>query len=359
MTQGSRQRLAWLALLWERLWPALWPAIGILLAFAVMVAFDVLPGLAPWLHAVVLLGVATGLVVALRSAARSFRLPLPEQARRRLERDSGLKHRPLDAIRDRLAVAEQDVFARALWEAHRWRMAQAAGKLKVSLPRAGLVDSDPYGLRVLLTLLLGIGLIASGGDFGRHLARALHPAFGAANPVASIGFDLWITPPDYTGLPPIYRGTAVSEAQDAADRPIPVPAGSTVLARVHGGKATPELSLDGKPTAFETIAGGEFNVSAPIGEAGAIAIRQDGITLTRYVLQIVPDQPPTARWTEPAKVLARGTLRLEYEATDDYGVKSLTLEVKRPTGNEPAVEIPVAAPAQAKQVKSAFFEDLT
>ena len=359
MTRGSRQRLAWLALLWERLWPALWPAIGIVLAFAVAVAFDVLPGLPPWLHGLVLAAVAAGLVLALRSAARTFRLPLPEQARRRLELDSGLEHRPLDAIRDRLAVAEHDAFARALWEAHRWRMAQAARRLKLAWPRAGLVHADPYGLRVLLTLLLGIGLIASGGDFSRHLARALHPAFGAAGPVASVGFDLWITPPDYTGLPPIYRGTAVAEAPDAADRPIPVPVGSTVLARVHGGNATPELALDGKPTPFGTVAGGEFNVSAPIGEAGGIAIRQDGATLARYVLQIVPDQPPAARWTEPAKIMARGTLRLDYEATDDYGVKSLTLEVKRATGDEPPVEIPVAAPAQAKEVKSAIFEDLT
>jgi uncharacterized protein (TIGR02302 family) len=356
---APRLRLAQAALVWERLWPALWPMTALVLGFLVVAAFDLLPLLPGWLHAAALLG-WLGLVGAAGVLAwRELRLPSPAEARRRIETASGLAHRPLQALDDRLASPAADLLALALWRAHRVRMEAAANRLRPIWPHAGLVERDPRGMRALLMLLLLLGVVSAGGDLWPRIGHALRPALAGPLPRAASGWDLWITPPDYTGLPPIYRGTAVAAREAASDRPVPVPAGSTILARVHGGPAAPELLLDGKASRFEALGTGEFSVKAPIGQAARIGVAQDGSTLASIAIAIVPDHPPTAEWTEPARVLARGTLRLDYAARDDYGVKSLTLEMKRPTGTDPPVTIPVTAPPAARETKSALFEDLT
>src|SRR6056297_3109091 len=88
-------RLAWAAAAWERLWEAAWPVAavaGLFLAAALSGLLAALPG---WLHLLVLLGFAGGLGWTGWRAARGLRLPDMTAARRRLERDSGLTHRPL------------------------------------------------------------------------------------------------------------------------------------------------------------------------------------------------------------------------------------------------------------------------
>ena len=68
-------------------------------AFVAVALFDVLPDLSGWLH--------IGVLAARRGAGRlsllawyGFRRPTGADAKRRLERESGLDHRPLTAIED-------------------------------------------------------------------------------------------------------------------------------------------------------------------------------------------------------------------------------------------------------------------
>ncbi len=360
MTARRRLALARAVLFWERLCPALWPLLALGLGFLVVAAFDLLPALPGWLHAAVLAMLGVAVLAALAAAARELALPTAAEARRRLERDSGLSHRPLEALDDALAVASGDPLAEALWQEHRRRMVLAAAGLRLGLPAAGLVRRDPYGLRVALSLLLFLGVLAAGTDFEPRVLRALHPAWGGAARAAAAGFDLWITPPDYTGMAPIYRGTAVAAAEGAgAGEPIPVPAGSTVLARVHGGGEVPVLALDGKPRQFATLKPGEFSVTAELGAATRIAALQGRAVLGDFPLKLIADQPPTASWTGPARIMPRGTLRLDYAARDDYGVRGLTLEISRAAGDEPAIDIAIAVPPQSREIKASLFEDLT
>ncbi len=120
-----RLRLAGLAILWERIWPALWPAIGLVGLFLVLALADLFRAVPGWLHAVVLAIFAAGVIAALGRAAWRIRLPGIVAARRRLERASGLAHRPLTALADRLANGSSDPAAAALWQTHLARMAAA------------------------------------------------------------------------------------------------------------------------------------------------------------------------------------------------------------------------------------------
>ena len=122
-------------------------------------------------------------------------------ARRRIEQASGLAHRPLEALADRPS-GPLDGPAAALWAAHQRRMAEAVRRLRVGWPAAGLARRDPYGTRSVLAILLVLAAIDAGADWHDRVARALVPAVDGGSAAIAARFDLWLTPPEYTGLAP-------------------------------------------------------------------------------------------------------------------------------------------------------------
>ena len=110
---------------------------------------------------------------------RRFRLPDRDAARRRIETASGLAHRPLAALEDRLAGGAGDPETAALWQAHRARMAAAARRLRVGAPAAGLLRRDPLCAARRAGLALLLGAIDAGGDWSDRILRALTPELRA------------------------------------------------------------------------------------------------------------------------------------------------------------------------------------
>jgi len=107
-------RRAWWTILWERLWPALASlgvAIGIFLSASWAGLWLVLP---PMGRAIALFVLIVLIAVAAVPLFR-FRLPSTFDGLRRLDRGSGLSHRPATALADELAAGEQDQVSRALW----------------------------------------------------------------------------------------------------------------------------------------------------------------------------------------------------------------------------------------------------
>jgi len=165
--------LARAVVLWERLWPALWPAAGVAGVFIAVALLDLLPLLPIWLHGAALAAFAAAFGFLLRRGLRRFRVVDRDAARHRLEQDSGLTHRPLTALEDRLAGGVDDGAARALWHAHLLRAAAAARRLRLRLPSPGLARRDPWALRAAAALLVAIGLAAGWGETGARLRRRM------------------------------------------------------------------------------------------------------------------------------------------------------------------------------------------
>lgn len=350
-----RLRLAGAALLWERTWPTLWPATAIIGAFAASALFDLPPLLPGWLHLTLLILVAGALAVALWSAVRRIRLPDHAAARRRLETATGLAHRPLTALEDRLALGSDDPATLALWELHRARMAQQAGGLKVGLPAASLMRRDPMAFRVALGLVLLLGAIDAGRDWPDRLARAVTPHLHASFHGASVALDIWVTPPDYTGLPPRFLPAATPDA------PIAVPTGSTVLAQVHGGRGTPRLEIDGRAVEFNRIDDSNFKGTAVLTDGKRLAVEQDGATLGQWPIAVLPDRPPTVSFARPPQHTDRAALRLEYRADDDYGVDKVTAVIRRlddKTGPALTIDLPLPG-SRPKSAHETSYHDLT
>ncbi|HTQ35367.1 MAG TPA: TIGR02302 family protein [Stellaceae bacterium] len=341
------------ALAWEVAWPAVWPMLCTLAVFTVVALFD-LPSLLPGpAHAALLAAFALAFAGAAYWGLRQLVWPDMLAARRRIERNSDLAHRPLAALADQPS-APLDPATATLWEAHRRRMVAAIRRLRVGWPAAGLARHDPWGVRAVLGILLVIGAIDAGPDWRDRLVSAFTPGWDGGAPAATASFDIWITPPDYTGLPPQFlRADTVG--------PVRVPTGSALLAQVHGGHAVPRLSIDNEKSDFQQIDKQNFRASVNLTKGQKLSVAQDGATLGSWPIEIIPDTPPTIAFAQPPHGTIRAALRLEYKAADDYGIEGIKVVIRREKGNpDEKIEIPLPLPGlHLKEAHATNYQDLS
>jgi uncharacterized protein (TIGR02302 family) len=365
MTQGTapdrlltrRLFLSRAALVWERLWPALWPMLCIGGFFLVFALFDLSRRMPAPAHTAILIGFVLTFAGVAFWGLRPLVWPDALTARRRIEVNSGLAHRPLAALADQPSVPLDEAEA-SLWEAHRRRMEAAVRRLRVGWPVAGLARRDPWGVRSVLAILLLVAAIDAGGDWRDRIVRALSPDLGGGSVTAATGFDIWVTPPDYTGLPPQFL---------RADTPGPVrvPTGSTLLAQIHGGSGLPRLSIDDATSDFKAVDKTNYSAQATLTKGQSLAVTQSGTTLGRWPIEIVPDNPPTAAFVQPPGATPRASLRIEYRATDDYGVESVKLVIRRDDAKQagkPAAKLEIPLPLPGLHLKDAHatsYQDLS
>jgi len=139
----------------ERLLRRLWPAFGFF-GFYLALALTGVFAFVPWpLQALLLAATITAGALSLYDGFEDFSWPRTLDAARRLERDSGLAHRPISE-RDDVLVGDDPV-ARALWQLHRQR--GLPDKFRIALPRTGIAARDPQGLRWYLLIVVAVGLV--------------------------------------------------------------------------------------------------------------------------------------------------------------------------------------------------------
>src|SRR5256886_6082881 len=147
------RRARW-TIFWERLWPALASiatVIGLFLA---------LSWLGPWLWLppagrAIGLGLFFLLTAAAFAPVLMLRVPSRIEGLRRLDRNSGLPHRPATAIADEIAAPTEDSYSVALWRAHIERALRAAKTLRAGTPMPRLALPRPLGVRALVAVVLG------------------------------------------------------------------------------------------------------------------------------------------------------------------------------------------------------------
>ncbi len=317
--------LAGASALWERVWPRLWPSLAVAGLFAAVALLDVLPLLSYWGHALVLVGFIVALLFsALPIGGIDWRVD-ESTIRRRLERDSGLAHRPLTAVDDTLSTGDE-----ALWAAHRARMAKQVRALDVALPAPGMARRDPYAVRFVPVLALAVALAVGHGDMGPRFARAVSPAWGAEGIGATV--DLWITPPRYVSRPPVHLHGGETSAQA-----VEVPESSKVLAQVSGLDERPRLAVGERDGgAFDAVADGAWRKETTIDAGERIAVTNAaGDVLAAWPVRVIPDRPPEASFAADPEAVGETRFRLRYAARDDYGIAEVRAIIARPDG-EPA-----------------------
>lgn len=359
---------AWLVLLVERIVAVLTPAAGVILLFLAAAWLDLPRQLPPWGHVALLAVFAAGFLYALYRGGRHFAWPDRPGALRRLEHDSGLDHRPLTHIDDTRVGDQGDPATASLWQRHRQRLLAAIGRLDLAWPDTGLARRDPLALRHGVLLLAFIGLVLAGDGWFRRIDQALLPDFAGTGAGAEIVIEAWITPPDYTGLPPISLSHGQqSQTAAASDAPLPVPAGSRLLIQAQGlptsGLSGPaSLQANDTTVAFDVLDASTQRAEAVLSAGDRIGVGSGFGTVAEWAVRLVPDLAPDPEFTAAPGVTERGVLRLSYAARDDYGVTDLRLVVSR--GAESIeFKLPLSqvadAPDGGRVARGAAYQDLT
>lgn len=354
-------RLAGAAILWERLWPRLWPALAVAGVFLTLALLGVFPALPVWLH-IVLLGLfGLAFLAAAALGLRGLRAPDRAAARARVEQDSGLDHRPLAALEDDLAAGIDDPTARSLWEQHRARMAARAEVLRVRPPAPGLIRRDPWALRIALILFLAVGAAVASGDGRARIEAALLPHLPAPA-IPAVTAEIWITPPAYTRLAPLFLSAAKPPAE-----PLVIPAGSGLLAQVTGTAEAPKLKVGTAEKPFQAVSPDpklrSYRLETMIEGGDRLAVETAKGPIAAWPIKVVPDAPPIVAFSAPPEATEQAHLRLPIEAADDHGIKSLTVTIARQgraASAGDALSLAVPLPGQApREAKFPYVRDLT
>ncbi len=327
----------------EKLLPLLWPAFGFI-GFYLALALTGIFAFIPWpLQALALAATITAAGLALYDGLENFAWPRAIDAARRLERDSGLLHRPVSEHGDRMVGA--DPFAEELWRLHQAR--SLPGRLRLAPPRTRLSERDPQGLRWYLLIAIAVGLVLARSDTGARLISAFES--GAAS-AATI--DAWVDPPPYTGLPLF--------SLHAEDGTVRVPQGSVLNLRVHGAPRRP--GLEAGRNAAPRFAGeeGEYSSNIVLSSTARIRIQVGGHAIGKWRIEAVPDMVPVIALTAKPSATEQKATKFAFKGSDDYGIAGVRA-VLRPKGGhgKPLVaELPLPE-SSARKVDQTSYVDLT
>ncbi|CAN0406958.1 unnamed protein product, partial [Phaeothamnion confervicola] len=246
--EAFERKIRWsrIALFIEGMWPRLWLIVGLAALFVVVSLAGLWDALGITTHKISL---AVFFMLLAASLFYAVRAPWPtrDDAVRRMERGSGVPHRPATSYEDTLSLNKDDPTTGAIWQAHRQRLAAQIERLGVGRPRPRTDRRDPFAIRA--ALLLGVvTLLGLVGDGARDRMWAAF-RFGPPLTAAEARLDAWITPPAYTGRPPVLladgaRGGLLLAGSDG--KPVEVPESSIIIAR-SSGKGSVVLELDVKP----------------------------------------------------------------------------------------------------------------
>lgn len=290
--------------------------------------------------------VAIYMIFKASRAAAKRRLPTRSEARRRVERDSGVKHRPLDTLSDAPALSKD------LWPAHYEKARRASAKLDAPIGRPALAPIDPYYLRFILPIALGLSLMVGAGDNFERLRRSLTPVWQNAISPSDVTFEAWVDPPDYTGRPPIYFKNQTK---------IDIPAGSELVARMSGVKDATRLKLKtsrrSRYLPLTRLGPKSFEARTIINEQTTARWRV-GSTEKSWALKAIPDKAPTVSFNINPRADKRDRLVFTYSFSDDYGVENLSLKLRVLKDNTPAEEDYeiITVPLAGQSVRTAEFD---
>lgn len=313
--RGTR-RLQFFAGLWLWLEALLiWcgPVFILALFLANLSVWGILSALPPVMQLIITLLFWLGAFILWIMGFHDVRWPNLMRVKSRLEQAGKLPHQPLQTLSDQ--PMRSDPVANVLWQHHQFSAAHDLFRLRWPKLRAEYALRDPYALRWLLLLVFALGAL-----FHMDLAPArLRTAFFPIdqNAWAQLGPSPWhiaITPPEYTGLAPIYLSP-----DQPLPKPLSIPMDSKLSAHVSGGHAVPRFIMDGETQKFSQIDKGFFGLDSVIRAGDHLKIRQGVFYLLDTPVEIISPQEPIV--TQPKfEALPRGRIRVDFCATDRYGL---------------------------------------
>ena len=327
------------AIAWERAWPGLARLLSVIGLFLV-VSWAGLWLALPFVARAAGIGLFVLLALGALFPLTRFRWPTREEGLSRLDRGTGIRHRPATALTDTLA--SKDPIAQALWREQRERTLASIKRIRAGLPSPRLAIHDPWALRALVMLMVAAAYVAAGDERRMRIAAAFD--WNGVLAPANVRVDAWVTPPVYTGKPPVILSAANRDAASPDSGPLPVPSGSTLMIRssggtidvVVGGGLTEIAPSEAAPKGtserqFKIASDGTAHVRAPSGQP-------------QWRFAATPDRAPVISLAKDPERQARGSLQMSYKLEDDYGVTEARAQFAARAGD--AAKEPKRKPAR-------------
>jgi uncharacterized protein (TIGR02302 family) len=317
-------RLTWGGLWAERLLRAFWPVIALGLVVVSAMAFGLQDLMTAKELRAAVLGSLFVMAVLCFFGLRQFRRPLWAEVLARV--DATLPGSPIAALSDHQAIGTEDSASRAVWEAHKARMAQRAATAKAVAPDLRLSSRDPYALRyvaltafVMAMLFGSLWRVVTGNPLG-----AADAAISASGP----SWEGWAQPPAYTGKAAIYLG-------DITAPTLELPVGTRVQVRLYGepdelgfvetvsdpGLTATSPETETRTDTVQTASAAKVGtVDLNVAQSGRMEITGEGGRVWDIVA--LPDAAPTVKPEGEIGREADGRFKQLFSSKDDYGVVS-------------------------------------
>lgn len=275
-----------------------------------------------------------------------FRWPSAAMASRHLEQANGLQDREVSGLQDELVAEQKDPQGSELWHIHQARLLASLPGLGITTPKSRWRDFDPLALRVPVALALVASLLLGRGDILSNFRNAT--SLGTPAGPSSLVLEAWLKPPAYTRKPPVLLTSKAMAQKLENDAEILAPENSILNIRLAGA-SKPQVKLFGltsQGAAAEAIESDKLVLAKSAdGVSGNLTLDRPMVvqvmdgnkTLSSFTLAVVPDQPPMIDFSTDPVGDDRGTLKVQWKASDDYGVKSVIAEISLADQQEDAI----------------------
>jgi uncharacterized protein (TIGR02302 family) len=324
----TQQRLA---LLWQDIWVASQLSLLVLgIAFTVIASGTL--GLFPKYGQIAVLGILACSFIYALGRFLTVDLISRFRAMRVLEDAASVEHRGLSSHHDRLVTENMDPAAAELWEEHQTRKLASLKNLRVSWPLSLWRLFDPRALRVPVALAAIAAFLLGPGDVISNAQNAVN-----LNPLAAaqpLTLDAWLKSPAYTGKAPLLLTSAAISEKIAKGEEILAPENANLTLRVQGA-SDPHLAfyaLGGDSelkdiSAKTAMTDAGFTSDVKLQRPMTVKVFDGNVELASWPISLIPDLPPQVKFTNEPSVEKQGATKVDWEVSDDYGVKSLSAEI--------------------------------
>lgn len=315
-------------MLWlERIWPRLSSILSLLLGGLCLAMTGVGTWAPAWLH-ILLLGVWGGslcyLIGQMIRKRANFSWPGLHQGIQVLEHRHQIPHNSLTTLLFDQPAAGQDI---GLWQKHQQRL-----RARLIIPgliwaRSPMARQDPHALRFWPVILAVVGLVHAGSNAPMRLLDWVNPGGMIFDTAPVLMLDAWVTPPAYTGLPPIMLAQA-SKLLTASDKALQIPVNSIIFARISASPLTPRLVINGQKHDFIPAGTRDWHIEMPVQDANLISIERGQRHWLDWPIHLIPDQPPVISMLTAPYPAVDQKLVVDFAARDDYGITQLNAVIQ-------------------------------